>query len=795
MKNKNSFNLSILNDEQCRIEAKCLTLGNSQLNNSKMTIEENTATKNQNYIITSGSLNLSKTINDLSFQTVRVSKNSLTNSNIVNYGANVPSDHKRNNIFGNNYMSNRGQIDLDKLISLEVSDDNGNNDNKELNPDFSTNSIVFNKERKSPQSNKHIFCTPSTICNYYERSNEITPNKLDFAGNSNSNRAKLFKLDLNDINVNVFDEINYENNSSARLNNLQINNNNNQEEFCNYINKKTPIKYTRSQLTSGDKSGRGSAQSTTNNNNNININNISPNSKDKDIISPLESILTSINYKNGDVTNNNTKNNLPDSASKRETIVNISQLEIEDKLLDDEPEEPEPKHIQSSNILNLQRINLNLTFNKIKSKLESKSDKKVNENIENSNKEQIQEPIKTIKNPIISILKNNNTIETTEKKESIYTRVAECLSNNSLHHNLKNLLSKNKNKLENINFKDSPRLRLDTQGSRKNDQSEYYTLHNYTTPEGRITDHSPHPSSHKKTSNYSTNYSNHSKSSYSNKYIYTQESIKSKGKTKPTSRLSSNSQIKQFLLTMLNDNKKKEDGGKPTFNISNNININKLVIQSSSSKKLSDKQPAKKSNTVVANESAKKRCRDVIKLYSSKNTNNNVGSYVKRINSQPNNSLSKGKNSSTSKTKENKNSSISPKVYEYTINLDQVTHTKSNIFSIKKEHSDKLSNSPSLISNRPYDKHNISHHKTFDLEEKSSLLVKPNNYNTVKTKIISNFSNYTKKINSVPAEVTMKSENSERINSIDIANKKQVVSSKITYLNGDDDSVLIEDTI
>jgi hypothetical protein len=261
MKNKNTITISYLNDELCKIEAKCFP----------QKIFEGNNLNTNSYMLTSGSLNLSKTISNLSVQTIRLSKNSLITSGRECNGQN-------------------------KLVSFDISDD------KEIN--LSTNSIIFNKDKRSEHYIKGLNYTPSTICNYYEQSNEVTPCKFDKSSNTIINELK---LDLDAIRINVSNE-------------KEIN-----------LVKKTPIKYTKSQ----------------NNNHNSSRSNKSP----KVTPSSLDKIL-SLNCKMNDACINRLTNEV-----RKDIIVHISELNIEDKILNADYKSPTANNV-------LEKAGLNFTFNK-----------------------------------------------------------------------------------------------------------------------------------------------------------------------------------------------------------------------------------------------------------------------------------------------------------------------------------------------------------------------------------------------------------------------------------------------
>jgi hypothetical protein len=622
MRNKNSFNIALLNDDQCRIEAKCFTT-----NNSKLADEGG----NKSYIITSGSLNLSKTISNLSFQTMRVSNSMITSNRIIE-----TQFYK---------LDQLAPVDLDKLLSVEVSD-------AEVSPNLSTNSIVFTRGR-SEQFMKNLNHTPSTICNYYQQSNEVTPNK-DVGKVTSSNNNK-FKLDLKDIHINM-SNLEYENSSSSRLTN---------EECTNFLAKKNPIMYTKSQLRSGDK----------------NKPNQSPREEN---FSPLEKIFP-FNCNNVDASLNTLTKEV-----RKDIIVHMSELNIEEKILRNQEmltKTPTPKD-------SWDRKNLNFTFDKVHEDL--LTDEKETK-ISSDDPIPIPEPIKNLQPKLKIQHSSNKSTDKKDVKEKFKSKV----------NNIAIINDKTKHDLRKPNGKD------------KND---------YLSP----------PVSSTRKTYHSTNHSNYSKASYTSKY--TQESRSSKYNN-PQYTISNNSQIKLFLLNLLETKE-----GNPTYNISNNINIDKIVIQN----KENNKRP-KKSNS-LNHDSAKSRCKDAIFNFTQQNRINFLDC------KKP--SLEK-KNRSTSKTTNRKT-----EVLEYTVNLDQMSYNK-----MKK-------------------KVETPTNKNSDKQNQTIVSKQPSFAETKSVKTISNFSNYTKK----SVATTKVDQISNSIKHIDLPNPKtKVISTKLELLLGDDVSVQADD--
>ena len=220
---------------------------------------------------------------------------------------------------------------------------------------------------------------------------------------------------------------------------------------------------------------------------------------------------------------------------------------------------------------------------------------------------------------------------------------------------------------------------------------------------------------------------------------------KSNSKSKANCCLSNNSTIKQFLLHIMD--KKKEN-----LNITNNINIDKIVIHSSGNERLvNEERKFKKSNSIASDLNKKKKYVDIVKNYSNKNS---ASSITPNFNKKP------IKARSNSKGKDGK-------VIEFSINYDQSSHyTKSSNHTIFKK-----AISPTSSKN-------------------NKNIVSPNIKATKqqKPKMISNFSNYSKKQR---LDENVNKENICNSNKLNI--KKQIVSSKIATVAGDDDSFELDD--
>ena len=165
---------------------------------------------------------------------------------------------------------------------------------------ISSNSIIFKKNDISKNS---IFLSPS-ICNFFQKSNDVTPFKSPPFENEQSNsdkeinKLKQINIDFIHKNKNLNNSNSNKSNKNININNININsninnnniNNNNYEiiyksdKFENTykdnskslssqriigLDTKTPIKYAKNQLQSGERSGKSNNSKCDKNNSNI----------------------------------------------------------------------------------------------------------------------------------------------------------------------------------------------------------------------------------------------------------------------------------------------------------------------------------------------------------------------------------------------------------------------------------------------------------------------------------------------------------------------------------------------
>jgi hypothetical protein len=260
-------------------------------------------------------------ISDSSNMQVESSHFSLNNKNslsCINNQQNLGNQNNNNNLI----FSNNGSLSLSKsIINNNINISHNNNNNSGIQVSFenvslsgsnklqiSSNSIIFKKNDISKNS---IFLSPSTLCNYYQQSNDVTPYKSPLIKqveheheliheNDQSSGKEMHKL--KQINIDILHKrksIGGSNNKSMNKNinniNSNLNNNNNNGEITSrseecepsldnnnktlssqrkYVfDKKTPIKYAKNQLKSGEKnkSSKSNNSKLENNNSNSNI--------------------------------------------------------------------------------------------------------------------------------------------------------------------------------------------------------------------------------------------------------------------------------------------------------------------------------------------------------------------------------------------------------------------------------------------------------------------------------------------------------------------------------------------
>ena len=220
--------------------------------------------------------------------------NNKNSTSLVNNHQNIQNHNTNNN--NNLIFSNSGFLSLSKSIinnNINISHNNNNSgvqisaENLSLSGSnklqISSNSIILKKNDITKNS---IFLSPSTLCNYYQKSNDVTPYKSPLIKNKEElhtheneplsakekekNKLKQINIDLdiihkkkNSINNNISNNksntnkiINNNNcEMTSRSDECELDNNNktlsSQRKYV--FDKKTPIKYAKNQLQSGEK--------------------------------------------------------------------------------------------------------------------------------------------------------------------------------------------------------------------------------------------------------------------------------------------------------------------------------------------------------------------------------------------------------------------------------------------------------------------------------------------------------------------------------------------------------------
>ena len=208
MKPKQSLKIELMPDNKCLIEIKA-----KESNSIQSSLVINNTNKSNNLISTSKE-NENKSQNDIS---------NLNDSDILSISKTDSS------VSINNDIKKQTENNSNMLISFSnISEANiNNNGNSSL-----TNSIIFNKDKE----NKDESLTPSTLCNYYQKSNNNTPinsNRINNYINNNNDQINSYRVNQKNLNF-IFSEMN------------------NSNEKFNVSKKKTPIKYTKSQLSNHD---------------------------------------------------------------------------------------------------------------------------------------------------------------------------------------------------------------------------------------------------------------------------------------------------------------------------------------------------------------------------------------------------------------------------------------------------------------------------------------------------------------------------------------------------------------
>ena len=209
---KQSLKIELMPDNKCLIEIT--SKENSSIQSSILINHNNKS------IISSSKDNENKSQIDLSnLNDSDILSISKTDSSISNNSNNEIKKQKENN---SNMLISFSNISEAKKTNINF---NG--------ASLFTNSIIFNKYEEIKEES----FTPSNLCNYYQKSNNNTP--------INNNT-------INKNNYNENNEINLCGVNQKNLNSIFSEKNNYSKEKFNVSKKKTPIKYTKSQLSNND---------------------------------------------------------------------------------------------------------------------------------------------------------------------------------------------------------------------------------------------------------------------------------------------------------------------------------------------------------------------------------------------------------------------------------------------------------------------------------------------------------------------------------------------------------------
>ena len=280
-------------------------------------------------------------VSNMQVESSHISLNNRNSSSYVNNQQNLPN-HNNNLISSNNDFSSLSK----SIINNNINISHNNNTNSGIQISFenvslsgsnklqiSSNSIIFKKNDTSKNS---IILSPSTLCNYYQQSNDVTPYKSPLikqpehehelihenepSSGKEGHKLKQINIDILHKRKNTSGAINNRNINNININsNLNNINNNNCEitsrsDECSLDNnktlssqrkyvfdKKTPIKYAKNQLKSGEKnkSEKSNNNKLENNNSNSNIFENKNNNLEEEIKNKKNRGINVIQNKNG----------------------------------------------------------------------------------------------------------------------------------------------------------------------------------------------------------------------------------------------------------------------------------------------------------------------------------------------------------------------------------------------------------------------------------------------------------------------------------------------------------------
>ena len=149
------------------------------------------------------------------------------------------------------FLSLNSHIITGNISGTQFSFDNtSSNESNTKFPNFSNSK---NKSDVSPITKNSILYSPSIVCNYYQHSNDVTPNKKintdsKIINDFSSNKSKLKQINLNYKNIKNDINLHSDENDNSVISDNQCSS---RRKFI--LEKKTPIKYTKNQLKSNEK--------------------------------------------------------------------------------------------------------------------------------------------------------------------------------------------------------------------------------------------------------------------------------------------------------------------------------------------------------------------------------------------------------------------------------------------------------------------------------------------------------------------------------------------------------------
>lgn len=218
---------------KCSKDTPYISISNSKSDSSNLQIESSHLSLNNSNHSPQTLVNNNNTINNNVY--------TFTNANISNL---ITSNSGCELNISKSTFNGEGNL-FNNEISFENSSFSADNSNNNLQ--ISSNSIIFKKNNENSsiitKKNSALY-SPSTICNYYEITpNKLTPNNINNK-TQNTNKPKLKQINIANLNITS---------KSDDHDNSVISDNGGGSNNRKIYEKKTPIKYTKSQLKSGEK--------------------------------------------------------------------------------------------------------------------------------------------------------------------------------------------------------------------------------------------------------------------------------------------------------------------------------------------------------------------------------------------------------------------------------------------------------------------------------------------------------------------------------------------------------------